>query len=120
LGYEGEVDVVDVPVEIVVDVEEALALLDRTEAFGFRGIALDVESIHAHRNELLNAEDQAQNVDFGRTDGRDDAGNDGRRIPPQQSSATVEATNEATVGAHRLMLFHSVPSGYANYLYGSA
>jgi hypothetical protein len=70
LGYEGEVDVVDVPVEVVdvlvevmVDMEEALALLDRTEAFGFRGIALNVESIHAHLSELLNAEDQAQNVD---------------------------------------------------------
>jgi hypothetical protein len=32
-----------------------------------------------------------------------------RRIPPHQSSsATVEATYEATVGAHRLMLFHPI------------
>jgi len=54
LGYEGEVEAADVLADEVMDVDEmevevveALGL-GLTEAFDFRRIALDVESMHAH------------------------------------------------------------------------
>ena len=54
MGYEGEVEAADVLADEVMDVDEmevevveALGL-GLTEAFDFRRIALDVESMHAH------------------------------------------------------------------------